>query len=221
MLRCPWKRATFIYFFSMFCLDKNELQPLHVPATITSICLKCSSLFSPLHLKIAYSSKAGKTLLVRLFHKEREKKILAGNIEISTLLCWVTRGSFAQFTRRCRSFCSSGLNVASAVDSQTHKGSYIYRINDTLHPPQNSCLLHLADWECRPAPTRRAPLGQLYVCFASPMPEINNDTPMQKQIVVRGILAAATTAWRKTSGLSFIFVVRQPSYPHTCRFLGG
>lgn len=191
-----------------------------MPATITSICLKCCSLFFPVHLKTVYSSKAGKSLLVCLFTK-RKKKILTGNIQISTLLCWVTRSSFVQFTRRCRSFCSSGLNVASAVDSQTHKGSYIYRINDTLHPPQNSCLLHLADWECRPAPTRRAPLGQLYVCFASPMPEINNDTPMQKQIVVRGILAAATTTWRKTNGLSFTFVVRQPSYPHTGRFLGG
>lgn len=83
-------------------------------------------------------------------------RFLNGNIYISSPLCWVIR-SFAQFTRRWRSFCSSGLNVASAVDSQTHKGSYIYRINDTLHPPHNSCLLHLADWDCRPAPIRRAP----------------------------------------------------------------
>lgn len=44
---------------------------------------------------------------------------------------------------------SSGLNVAVVVDSQAHKESYIYRINDTLHPPHDSCLLHLVDWDCR------------------------------------------------------------------------
>lgn len=63
----------------------------------------------------------------------------------------------AKFTRHWQSCCSSGLNVAWVGDSQTDEGSYIYRINDALHRPHNSCLLHLANWDCRPIPLCRAP----------------------------------------------------------------
>lgn len=79
-------------------------------------------------------------------------------------------------------FRSSGLNVALAVDSQAHKESYIYGINDTLHPPHNSCLLHLVDWGCRPAPIHAAPRwksqGSFWCIFSITIPGTSSDTPM-------------------------------------------
>lgn len=81
---------------------------------------------------------------------------------------------------------SSGLNVASAVDSQAHKESYIYGINDTLHPPHNSCLLHLVDWDCRHShSTTTGESRQLLVAFSlCPIPGTSGDTPMLKQTLV-------------------------------------
>lgn len=81
-----------------------------------------------------------------------------------------------------KAFRSSGLNVALAVDSQAHKESYIYGVNGTLHPPHNSCLLHLVDWDCRPAPLHTAPRwkiqGSFCCIFSTTIPGTSSDTPM-------------------------------------------
>lgn len=116
-------------------------------------------------------------LLLGLPTKGIKRGPLKGNIWISTQLCLF----FFFFFQFCpvlpdigKASLSSGLNVASAVDSQAHKESYIYGINDTLHPPHNSCLLHLVDWDCRHShSTTTGKWKQFFGCNFS-MPDSRN-----------------------------------------------
>lgn len=107
----------------------------------------------------------------------------------------------------------TALDVVWVGDSQTHGRSYIYWINDTLHPPHNSCLLHLA-W-LRPEACFHLPsavierLGQLYVSLALLMLEINADTHVQKQNTCSDKTECISSAcvWEKSVpfGLCFFF----------------
>lgn len=127
--------------------------------------------------------------------KEKRKENVIRNIQISSWLFWATHSSPC-LPHAGKALAQSGLNVAWVGDSQTHEGSYIYWINDTLCPPHNSCLLHLADWDWRSTLICRA-LWLLYVCFALLKVEINVDTPMQKQPLDKAVFETSSqSGWR-------------------------
>lgn len=140
-----------------------------------SICLKCCFIFLYIWKRC---SEVG-NLVPCLF--KRKMRFLKGDIQISSLLCRVVH-SFAQFARCCQSCCSSGLNVAWVGDSQTHEGRYIYRINSTLHPQHNSCLLTLSWLRPRACSHLQNPVieqwRRLYVRFALSMLEINTEASL-------------------------------------------
>lgn len=133
---------------------------------------------------------------------------------------------FANFTRHWRSCCSSGLNVAWVGDSQTDEGRYIYRINDALHRPHNSCLLHLANWDWRPIPICRAPWlnswAALCVFLLSSGLKSTLTLPCKNKHLFK-LTVCCGTACEKSAFFvvqCFTFNVVHPSYQHVC-FQGG